>query len=148
VKRREFIAMLGGAASWPLGAAHAQQPDKLPTIGFLGTTTRSAWSEWSVAFLQRLRELGWIEGRTVAIEYRWAEGRVEGLTELASELVRKKVDVIVTAGPRPLQRRDEARGHPRRTTDQVRSRRQPDHRQSAWPRRATGAHRRADEVIE
>jgi len=98
VKRREFIAMLGGAASWPLGAAHAQQPDKLPTIGFLGTTTRSAWSEWSVAFLQRLRELGWIEGRTVAIEYRWAEGRVEGLTELASELVRKKVDVIVTAG--------------------------------------------------
>jgi putative ABC transport system substrate-binding protein len=102
VKRREFITLLGGAAavslaSWPL-AARAQQPAKLPTIGFLGTTSASAWSHYVAAFAQRLRELGWIESRTVAIEYRWAEGRSERLTEMAGEFVRLKVDVIVTAG--------------------------------------------------
>jgi ABC-type uncharacterized transport system substrate-binding protein len=100
VKRREFIALLGGAAApviWPL-AARAQQAGKLPTIGFLGTTSASAWSHYVTAFVQRLRELGWIEGRTVAIEYRWADGRSERLTEIAAELVRLKVDVIVTAG--------------------------------------------------
>src|SRR5262249_42154161 len=73
VKRREFITLLGGAAAaWPL-AARAQQP-KLPTIGYLGTAVPSAWSPWTAAFVQRLRELGWIEGRTVVIEYRWAGG--------------------------------------------------------------------------
>jgi putative tryptophan/tyrosine transport system substrate-binding protein len=102
MRRREFISFLGGAAaassvSWPL-AAHAQQPGKLPTIGFLGTTSASAWTAWTAAFVQRLRELGWIEGRTVAIEYRWAEGRVERFAEIAAEFVRLKVDVIVTAG--------------------------------------------------
>jgi putative ABC transport system substrate-binding protein len=102
VKRREFITLLGGAAavslaSWPL-AARAQQPAKLPTIGFLGTTSASAWSHYVAAFAQRLRELGWVESRTVAIEYRWAEGRSERLTEMAGEFVRLKVDVIVTAG--------------------------------------------------
>jgi hypothetical protein len=66
VKRREFIALAGGAAAWPLGA-RAQQPGKLPTIGFLGTTTPSAQNQWTAAFVQRLRELGWIEGRNVAI---------------------------------------------------------------------------------
>ena len=77
LKRREFITLLGGAAAgWPL-AARAQQPAKLPTIGFLGPTTPSADSQRVAAFVQRLRELGWIEGRTVAIEYRWAEGRSE-----------------------------------------------------------------------
>jgi putative tryptophan/tyrosine transport system substrate-binding protein len=98
LRRRDFITLVGGmAASWPLGA-RAQQPAKLPTIGFLSPNTASAQSEWTAAFVQRLRELGWIEGRTVAIEYRWAEGRVERLAEIVTELVRLKVDVIVTAG--------------------------------------------------
>jgi putative ABC transport system substrate-binding protein len=102
VKRREFITLLGGAAatscvSWPL-VARAQQPGKLPTIGFLGTTSALAWTAWTAAFVQRLRELGWIEGRTVAIEFRWAQGRHERFAEIAAEFVRLKVDVIVTAG--------------------------------------------------
>ncbi|HJX19822.1 MAG TPA: hypothetical protein VJ454_02440, partial [Steroidobacteraceae bacterium] len=98
VRRREFITLLGGtAAAWPL-AARAQQPAKLPTIGFLGTATRSDMSLRVAAFVQRLRELDWIEGRTVVIEYRWAEGREERYTEIAAEFVRRKVDVIVTAG--------------------------------------------------
>src|SRR5262249_50853476 len=98
VKRREFIAMLGGAAvAWPL-AARAQQAGKVPTIGFLGQSTRSAGSEWVAAFVQRLRELGWSEGRTISIEYRWGEGREERFAEVAAEFVRLKVDVIVTSG--------------------------------------------------
>jgi putative tryptophan/tyrosine transport system substrate-binding protein len=102
MKRREFILALGGAAVassllWPL-AARAQQAGKLPTIGFLGASTPSAWSQWTAAFVQRLRELGWIEGRTVAIEYRWAEGRSERYADIAAEFVRLKVDVIVTVG--------------------------------------------------
>jgi len=97
VKRREFIALLGGAAMWPV-PARAQQVAKLPTIGFLGGATPSLWSAWVSAFLQRLRELGWVEGRNVAIEYRWAEGRNERYTEIATEFVRLKVDLIVTAG--------------------------------------------------
>ena len=75
MRRREFITLLGGAAVWPL-AARAQQA-KLPTIGFLGESTPVAQSEQTGAFVQQLRELGWTEGRTVAIEYRWAEGRSE-----------------------------------------------------------------------
>jgi putative ABC transport system substrate-binding protein len=98
VKRRDFITLLGGAAAaWPL-AARAQQPAKMPTIGFLGASTPTAWSRWTAAFVQRLRELGWIEGRNVAIEYRWAEGREERFTDIAAEFVRLKVDVIVTSG--------------------------------------------------
>jgi putative tryptophan/tyrosine transport system substrate-binding protein len=97
MRRRSFIRLLGGAAAWPL-AAHAQQPAKLPTIGFLGAGTLSAWSLWVAAFVQRLRELGWIEGRTIAIEYRWAEGRSERFTEIGAEFMRLKVDVIVTVG--------------------------------------------------
>jgi putative ABC transport system substrate-binding protein len=96
-RRREFITLLGGAAAWPL-AARAQQPGKLPTIGFFGVSTPLNWNPWTAAFVQRLRELGWIEGRTVAIEYRWAEGRGERFAEIAAEFVRLKVDVIVTAG--------------------------------------------------
>ena len=71
---------------------------KVPTIGFLGVATAPAWSEWVAAFVQRLHELGWIEGRTVAIEYRWAEGRSERFAEIGAEFVRLKVDIIVTAG--------------------------------------------------
>jgi putative ABC transport system substrate-binding protein len=69
LKRRDFIALLSSAALWPL-TARTQQPRKLPTIGFLGQSTRSAASEWTAAFVQRLRELGWIDGHNVAIEYR------------------------------------------------------------------------------
>ena len=97
MNRRELITLLGGAAVWPL-AARAQQPGRLPTIGFLGGATASAWTNWSAAFVQRLRELGWSEGRTVSIEYRWAEGRHERAAEIAAEFVRLKVDVIVTSG--------------------------------------------------
>jgi putative tryptophan/tyrosine transport system substrate-binding protein len=98
MKRRAFITLAGGAAvAWPL-AARAQQPGKLPTIGFLGQSTRSAGSEWVAAFVQRLRELGWNEGRTIVIEYRWGEGREERFAEVAAEFVRLKVDVIVTSG--------------------------------------------------
>ena len=95
--RRDFIILLGGAAVWPL-AARAQQPAKLLTIGFLGTGTSSGWSQWTTAFERRLRELGWMEGRSIAIEYRWADGRSERFPEIATELVGLKVDVIVTAG--------------------------------------------------
>ena len=98
MKRRDFITLIGGAAAaWPL-AARAQQAGKVPTIGFLGTTTASAWGPWTAAFVQRLRELGWIEGRNLAIEYRWADGRTGRFTEIAAEFVRLKVDVIVTGG--------------------------------------------------
>jgi putative ABC transport system substrate-binding protein len=98
MRRRAFITLLGGAAAvWPV-AARAQQPGKLPTIGYWGSGTPATQSAWVAAFVQRLRELGWIEGRTVAIQYRWAEGRSERLAEIAAELVRLKVDVIVTSG--------------------------------------------------
>jgi putative ABC transport system substrate-binding protein len=96
MKRREFITLLGGAAAaWPL-AARAQQA--MPVIGFLGASwgSPSAEGQRLAAFVQRLRELGWIEGRTVAIEYRWAEGRSERFNEIAREFVQLKVDVIVT----------------------------------------------------
>jgi putative ABC transport system substrate-binding protein len=97
MQRREFITLFGGAAvAWPR-AGQAQQAGKLPTIGFLGASSQSGWSSWTGAFVTRLRELGWIEGHTVAIEYRWAEGRKERFAEFAAEFVRLKVDVIVTA---------------------------------------------------
>jgi putative ABC transport system substrate-binding protein len=96
VKRRQFITLLGGtAAAWPL-AARAQQPAN--TIAFLGASTRSAESQWIAAFVQRLHELGWIDGRNIVIEYRWAEGRDERFAEIAAEFVRLKVGVIVTWG--------------------------------------------------
>jgi putative tryptophan/tyrosine transport system substrate-binding protein len=96
LKRREFITLLGGAGSWPL-AARAQPAGKLPIIGFLGADA-SAFSPWTAAFVAHLRELGWIENRTIAIEYRWSEGRTERYAEIAAEFVRLKVDVIVTVG--------------------------------------------------
>ena len=98
MRRREFLISLGGTAvTWPLPLS-AQQPGKLPTIGFLGASTPSNWTHWTAAFVQRLRELGRIEGRTVAIEYRWAEGRSERFAEFAAEFVGLKVDVILTVG--------------------------------------------------
>jgi putative tryptophan/tyrosine transport system substrate-binding protein len=97
VRRREFITLLAGAAAtWPHGAG-AQQLAKLPTIGFLGSTTPTVGAHWLAAFVQRMRELNWIDGR-VAIEVRWAGGRSERFAEIAAEFVRLKVDVIVTSG--------------------------------------------------
>jgi putative ABC transport system substrate-binding protein len=100
MRRRKFITLLGGAAAWPL-AARAQQ-GKLPTIGFLGANTPSIQSQWTTAFVQRLRELGWIESRSVTIEYRWAQGRSERFAEIAAEFVRLKVDVIITHTTLPV----------------------------------------------
>src|SRR6516164_6782108 len=94
MKRRKFITLLGGAAAWPL-AARAQQT-KLPTIGLFLGANPSIESQRVATFVQRLRELAWIDGRNLAIEYRWAEGRNERYAENAAELVRLKVDVIVT----------------------------------------------------
>jgi putative ABC transport system substrate-binding protein len=97
MRRREVIALLGGAAAaWPR-AARAQQATKLPTIGVLGADA-TVWAPWTAAFVTRLRELGWTEGRTVAIEYRWSEGRPERAADIAAEFVHRKVDVIVTQG--------------------------------------------------
>jgi putative ABC transport system substrate-binding protein len=101
MNRREFITLSAGAAiAWPL-AARAQQAGKLPTIGYLGGGGPIALRAWVDAFVQRLRELGWIEGRTVAIEYRWAEGRPERYVEFAAEFVQRNVDVILASGTEP-----------------------------------------------
>jgi putative ABC transport system substrate-binding protein len=97
MNRREMIAGLAGAAAWPI-ATRAQQAGRLPTIGFLGAGTPSPYKQLTAAFVQRLRELGWIEERTVAIEYRWAEGRSERLPVVAAEFVRLKVDVMGHGG--------------------------------------------------
>jgi putative ABC transport system substrate-binding protein len=97
LRRRDFITLIGGAAAWPL-LANAQQRAKLPTIGFMGTSTPATQAHLVAALVQRLRELGWVEGRTVAIEYRWAEGRSERYAEIAAEFVRLKVDAILTQG--------------------------------------------------
>jgi ABC-type uncharacterized transport system substrate-binding protein len=102
MKRRTFITLLGGtAAAWPL-AARAQQPGTRPTIGYLGSGTPLTDSQWVAAFVQRMRELGWVDGRNVAIEVRWAEGRSERFAEIAAELVRLKVDVILTHNTPPV----------------------------------------------
>jgi putative tryptophan/tyrosine transport system substrate-binding protein len=97
MRRRDVITLVGGVATWPL-VARAQQTAKLPTIGFLGSLTQSAQLPWTSAFVQRLRELGWIEGHTIAIEYRWADGRGELFADIAAEFVQLKVAVIVTGG--------------------------------------------------
>jgi putative tryptophan/tyrosine transport system substrate-binding protein len=97
MRRRDFIVLIGGAtATWSVKAL-AQQTGKVPTIGFLGASA-SGFAPWAAAFVARLRELGWIEGSTVAIEYRWSEGRPERYAEIAAEFVRLKVDVILTVG--------------------------------------------------
>ena len=101
MKRREFITLIGGAtAAWPV-AARAQQPAKLPTIGYLGGGGPITQRGWVDAFVRRLRELGWMEGRTVAIEYRWGEGRPEHYAEFAAEFIQRKVDVILANATEP-----------------------------------------------
>ena len=97
MRRREFITgCAGAAAAWPV--AVRAQPSRMPTIGVLGVSTSANWTNWTSAFVRRLGELGWTDGRNVTIEYRWAEGRSERYPEIAAEFVSRKVDVIVTAG--------------------------------------------------
>jgi putative ABC transport system substrate-binding protein len=97
MRRREFFGLLGGAAAWPL-AAWAQQAAALPTIGFMGAGTQLGWVRWTAAFVQRMAELGWVEGRTVVIDYRWAEGSGSRYAEIAAQFAELKVSVIVTVG--------------------------------------------------
>ena len=93
MRRRDFIALLGGGAFAPIIlaplATRAQNTSKLPAIGFLGTPSASAWTPWTAAFIERLRELGWVDGRTVTIEFRWVEGRADRFTEIATEFARQ-----------------------------------------------------------
>jgi len=95
MRRREFLSVLGSAAGWPL-VARAQA--KMPTIGFVLGGSPASQRTWADAFGQGLRQLGWIEGRTIAIEHRWAEGRAERYAEIAAEFVRRKFDIIVSGG--------------------------------------------------
>ena len=97
MRRRNFISLIGGAAAWPL-PVHAQRAGKLPTVGVLVPGTPSSHGQLFAIVVQRLRELGWIDGYTIAIQFRWAEGRTEQLAEIAAEFVRLKVDVIFTTG--------------------------------------------------
>jgi putative tryptophan/tyrosine transport system substrate-binding protein len=107
MKRREFVTLLGGGAfGFALGrppAARAQPHGKVPTVGFLGTTSAAAWKPWTVAFVERFGELGWVDGRSITIAYRWADGRTERFDEIAAEFVRLPVDVILTSGSAVLQ---------------------------------------------
>ena len=102
MRRRDFIKVVASSvATWPL-AARAQQPARLRTVGYLGSGTAAVQSRFALAFAQRLRELGWIEGHTLAIEYRWGEGRNDRFNAYAAEFVRLGVDVIATSGSAPV----------------------------------------------
>jgi putative tryptophan/tyrosine transport system substrate-binding protein len=98
MRRRDFIVLIGGAPVWWPLAARAQQPAKLPAIGFIGPSTASADVTRRATFGKRLGEFGWVEGRSIAIQYRWAEGVVPRAGEIAAEYAREKVDVIVVSG--------------------------------------------------
>jgi putative ABC transport system substrate-binding protein len=99
MKRRKFITLLGGAATAAFQPCSAlAQAGKPVTIGFLGTGSAAGWQSWTAVFEQRLSQLGWVEGRGLAIEYRWGEGSGERFAEFAADLVRRQVDVIVTGG--------------------------------------------------
>jgi putative ABC transport system substrate-binding protein len=101
MRRREFVAGFAATAAWPL-ASRAEQPTRLPIIGFLGTTTPEQAVPWVAAFVSRLGELGWTQGKNVTIEYRWAEARGERYGEIANELASRKVDIIVTWASAPV----------------------------------------------
>jgi putative ABC transport system substrate-binding protein len=97
MRRREFLVGFGGVVASSL-SARAQQITKLPVIGFMGAATPSAWSSWTAAFVKRLSELGWVDGKTIKIEYRWAEGSEERYAEMAAELVKLGPSVLVAVG--------------------------------------------------
>ena len=99
MRRRDFVLAFGGlaASGWPV-IVSAQQAAKSPTIGFMGAGTPAGWKDWTSAFQQRMRELGWVEGRNLVMEYGWAEGSADRYVEIASEFAKLKVDVIVTVG--------------------------------------------------
>jgi putative ABC transport system substrate-binding protein len=101
MRRREFIALIGGATAWPLAAQ--AQPAAVPTIGFLGPASAEDWRSWTSVFVDRLAELGWSDGSTVRIVFRWADGHGDRFDELAAELVKLNVKIIVTAGSATLQ---------------------------------------------
>jgi putative ABC transport system substrate-binding protein len=103
VKRREFVTLLGSAAlAWPL-AARAQQPERTPVVGFLSSESRSAFGHRLEGFHRSLAESGYVEGKNVVVEYRWAEGQYERVPRLASDLVHRKVNVIVANYPPVLE---------------------------------------------
>jgi putative tryptophan/tyrosine transport system substrate-binding protein len=97
MRRREFLAGIGGMAASPL-AVRAQQTVRLPVVGFMGAATPSAWAPWTAAFVRRLDELGWVDGKTVKIEYRWAAGSEERYAEIGTELVSLDAKVLVAVG--------------------------------------------------
>jgi putative ABC transport system substrate-binding protein len=97
MRRRDFVKGIVGSTVFRPLAARAQQTTKLPAIGFMGPATSSINAQWVNAFVERLRAHDWTEGRTVSIEYRWAEGSYERAAEIAAEFVRMKVDIIVTS---------------------------------------------------
>jgi putative ABC transport system substrate-binding protein len=97
MRRREFIAILGGVAGWPI-AVHGQQLKKIPRVGFLGLTSPAAHARFLEAFRRGLRDLGYIDGESISVEYRWAEGQYDRLPQLATDLIREKVDLVVTYG--------------------------------------------------
>ena len=100
MRRREFITLVGGAVTALPFAVRAQQP-ALPVIGLMGVDNAASQSRMTAAFVQRLRELGWTEGRNVIIEYRWAEGRTERFAEIAAEFVQRNVSIILTHNTPP-----------------------------------------------
>jgi putative ABC transport system substrate-binding protein len=102
MQRREFIIALGCSAAIVPVMARAQRPAGPPTIGYLGAYSQAVQAPWTDAFVKRLRELGWVDGSTVKIEYRWAEGRADRFAEIAAEFARLKVDVLVTGGTEPV----------------------------------------------
>jgi putative ABC transport system substrate-binding protein len=98
MRRRRFIALIVGVGAMAARSAPAQPAGRRRTIGFLGTNTAASWAGYIPGFIGRLRELGWVDGQTVTVEYRWADGRTERFAEIAAEFARLKVDVIVTSG--------------------------------------------------
>src|SRR6478609_9481760 len=105
MKRREFITLLGGAAApailWPL-AARTQPTGKVARIGFLGSATAVGSAKSVEAFRTGLRDLGYVEGKNIVIEFQWAEGNYERLPALLAELIRRKVDILVVHGTNKL----------------------------------------------